>query len=236
MAERTSGKRLFMIVSQMLRYIDATHPIRFLIAECDTPFTILTALYFARLFGVAELVDISPLFETETALERADSVIEKLLGNPHYRKYVEERGRIAIQTGFSDAGRFLGQPAASMAIERLRMKMARMLSRYGLDGVELLIFDTHGESIGRGSHPVSFVDRLSYTSPPKSRKLIEEAGLLFKQELSFQGGDGYVFFKNESLAFATLSRLIENTLEPEDSSSPDAFYDDTDHPWTSSLP
>ena len=116
-----------------------------------------------------------------------------------------------------------------MAIERLRMKMARMLSRYGLDGVELLIFDTHGESIGRGSHPVSFVDRLSYTSPPKSRKLIEEAGLLFKQELSFQGGDGYVFFKNESLAFATLSRLIENTLEPEESSSPDAFYDDTDH-------
>ncbi len=229
MAERTSGKRLFMIVSQMLRYIDATHPIRFLIAECDTPFTILTALYFARLFGVAELVDISPLFETETALERADSVIEKLLCNPHYRKYVEERGRIAIQTGFSDAGRFLGQPAASMAIERLRMKMARMLSRYGLDGVELLIFDTHGESIGRGSHPVSFLDRLSYTSPPKSRKLIEEAGLLFKQELSFQGGDGYLFFKNESLAFATLSRLIENTLEPEDSSGADAFYDDTDH-------
>ena len=51
MAERTSGKRLFMIVSQMLRYIDATHPIRFLIAECDTPFTILTALYFARLLA-----------------------------------------------------------------------------------------------------------------------------------------------------------------------------------------
>lgn len=229
MAERTSGKRLFMIVAQMMRYIDSTHPIRFLIAECDTAFTILTALYFARLFGVAEHVDISPLFETETALERADSVIEKLLDNPHYRKYVEERGRIAIQTGFSDAGRHLGQPAASMAIERLRMKMARMLSRHGLDGIELLIFDTHGESIGRGSHPVSFSDRLNYTSPPKSRKLIEDAGLLFKQELSFQGGDGYLFFKNESLAFATLARLLENTLAPEDSDAPDAFYDDTDH-------
>lgn len=229
MTERTSAKRLFMIVAQMLKYVDKTHPIRFLIAECDTPFTVLAAVYFARLFGVAQDVDISPLFETETALERADSVIEKLLDNAHYRAYVKERGRIAIQTGFSDAGRYMGQSVANMAIERLRMKFARMLSRHGLSGIELLIFDTHGESIGRGAHPLSFSDRLNYTSPPRSRKLIEEAGLVFKQELSFQGGDGYLFFKNESLAFGTLTRLLENTLEPDEAEAADAFYEDTDH-------
>ena len=35
LAERTSAKRLFMIVAMMLKYIDATTPVRFLIAERD---------------------------------------------------------------------------------------------------------------------------------------------------------------------------------------------------------
>src|SRR3546814_18852402 len=51
--ERTSVKRLFMVIAQMLKYSDATTPVRFLIAECERAFTPLTALYYARMFGVA---------------------------------------------------------------------------------------------------------------------------------------------------------------------------------------
>ena len=36
-----------MTMTQMLKHLDGSEPIRFLIAECDTPFTLLTALYFA---------------------------------------------------------------------------------------------------------------------------------------------------------------------------------------------
>lgn len=50
--------------------MDSDTPIRMLIAECEEPQTVLAAaLYFARLFGIADKVDVSPLFETESAME-----------------------------------------------------------------------------------------------------------------------------------------------------------------------
>ena len=69
-AEKATAKRLFMILAQTFKYVDASQPIRFLIAECETGFTLLTALYFAKLFGVEDKVEISPLFETRVGLER----------------------------------------------------------------------------------------------------------------------------------------------------------------------
>ena len=39
MAERATAKRLFMIVQQMVKYVDADTPVRFLIAETEAGFT-----------------------------------------------------------------------------------------------------------------------------------------------------------------------------------------------------
>jgi phosphoenolpyruvate carboxylase len=229
LAERASAKRLFMIVAQMLKYVDATTPVRFLIAECETAFTVLTALYFTRLFGIEDKVDVSPLFETEKALDKGGRVIEELLENEHYRAYVRRRGRLCLQTGFSDAGRYLGQTAAAVAIERLRLRAGELMARFGLEGVQLLIFDTHGESIGRGGHPESLRDRLNYVSTPAARGLFIRNAIPFKEEVSFQGGDGYVYFMNPTSAFATVCRILENVLETPQASEGDPFYEDTDY-------
>ena len=69
-------------MAQMLKHLDASEPIRFLIAECETAFTLLTALYFAKLFGVDDRIDISPLFETRKALERGAEIIAEALAVP----------------------------------------------------------------------------------------------------------------------------------------------------------
>ena len=130
--EKATAKRIFMIVAQLLKYLDATQPIRFLIAECETGFTLLTALYFAKLFGVEDKVEISPLFETRTALEQGARVIAEALGVESFRTYVRRHGRLCIQTGFSDAGRSLGQIAAAYAIERLRLAIGHELARKAL--------------------------------------------------------------------------------------------------------
>ncbi|WP_020591075.1 phosphoenolpyruvate carboxylase [Kiloniella laminariae] len=228
-AENTTAKRMFMLIAQIIKYVDASAPIRFLIAECDTPFTILTALYYARLFGVDDVLDISPLFETGTALERGSEVIAELLENEHYRAYVQKRGRLCIQTGFSDAGRYLGQVSASLAIERLHMKLARLMADQKLSGVEVVIFDTHGESIGRGAHPVSFADRLKYVSSPMTRSLFAKNQIPLKHEVSFQGGDGYLYFGTPKLAMTTLTRLLEHALGKPEADDDDAFYTNTDY-------
>lgn len=214
MAERASAKRLFMIVTQMMKYIDRTNPVRFLIAECETPFTVLAALYYAKLFGIEQKIDISPLFETETALERGHAIIEDLLDQAHYRDYVRARGRLCIQTGFSDAGRYLGQTAAAAAIERLQFRVGAVMARHGLTDVELVVFNTHGESIGRGGHPASFADRFNYVCPPYVRQSLARDGIALKQETSFQGGDGYLYFITPAIAFTSMCRIVEHVLGP----------------------
>jgi phosphoenolpyruvate carboxylase len=234
MGERTTAKRLLMIVAQFLKYVDASEPIRFLVAECNSAFTVLSTLYLAKLFGVEYKIDISPLFETSHALEQGHEIIAELLDNAQYIETIRRRGRICIQTGYSDAGRYIGQIPASLAVERTRIKLSKLIVKRGLTDVELVIFDTHGESIGRGSHPLSFPDRLDYTYPPACRADFRSAGIRVKQEVSFQGGDGYVYFSNPDLSFATLCRLLEHKLSNESykidaEASSDPFYKDSSY-------
>lgn len=221
--ERATAKRVFMTMVQMLKHLDAGEPLRFLIAECDTAFTLVTALLFARQFGIAERIDISPLFETRKALERGPSIIAEALAVPAYRDYVQARGRLCIQTGFSDAGRYMGQTAASVAIERIRLGLVGILEAEGLTGIEVVVFDTHGESIGRGAHPGSFADRLRYYDTPESRRRFSAAGIALREESSFQGGDGFLMFFDPEAAFAVVTRILEHCLGPVDP-DPDPFY------------
>ena len=221
LAERTSAKRLFMLVAQMIKYIDATTPVRFLIAECETPLTLMAALYFARLFGVDHKVDISPLFETTKAFERGVRVIEECLQNPTFAAYVRKRGRLCIQTGFSDAGRALGQTVAAISVEWMRLKLGEVLKERGFTDIELVVFDTHGESIGRGGHPEDFRARLEYVASPVSRRQFAANGVRVKEEASFQGGDGYLYFIAPDIALASVTRILEYMLAP-----PDAAIED----------
>src|SRR5690606_36197789 len=139
-------------MAQILHHIDAEAPIRMLVAECEQPATVLAALYFAKLFGIEGKVDVSPLFETETALEHGGRFLDALLAEEDFRAYARVRGRVAIQTGFSDAGRFVGQIPASLAIERLQGRLGEAMAANGLTDVAALVFDTHGERMGRGAH------------------------------------------------------------------------------------
>jgi phosphoenolpyruvate carboxylase len=225
--ESTTAVRQFLAMAQILHHIDADAPIRMLIAECEDPQTVLAALYFARLFGIDDKVDVSPLFETESAMEHGERFLDALLAEPAYREYARKRGRVAIQTGFSDAGRFIGQIPAALAIERLQGRLARAMKKHGLGDVAALIFNTHGESMGRGGHPAGMADRMTWPMSRWSRRQFANAGIRTELEASFQGGDGYLFFRTPELALATLTRIAEVECRqlPDDH---DPFYTRTD--------
>ena len=225
--ENTTAVRQFLAMAQILHHIDADTPIRMLIAECEDPQTVLAALYFARLFGIADKVDVSPLFETETALEHGGRFLDALLTEPAYQDYARTRGRVAIQCGFSDAGRFLGQIPAALAIERLQGSLARGMARHGLTDVAALIFNTHGQSMGRGEHPASVEDRQTWPMSIWSRRQFAREGIRTELESSFQGGDGYLFFRTPELALATLARIAEVETRPLPDED-DPFYSRTD--------
>ena len=227
--ESSTAIRQFIAMQQILRHIDADAPIRMLIAECEQPQTVLAALYFARLFGVEDRIDVSPLFETETALEHGGRFLDALLAEDAFRDYAKKRGRIAIQTGFSDAGRFVGQIPAALAIERLQGRLAEAMEANDLTDVAALIFNTHGESMGRGAHPVSMKDRLEWPLSPWARRRFARRNIRLEPEVSFQGGDGYLWFGTAELALATLANIASNPPREADPDAPtDMFYRRTD--------
>ncbi len=227
--ESSTAIRQFLAMAQILHHVDADAPIRMLVAECEEPATVLAALYFARLFGIADKVDVSPLFETETALEHGGRFLDALLEEEEYRDYARKRGRVSVQTGFSDAGRFVGQIPASLAIERLQGRLAEAMAANGLTDVAALVFNTHGESMGRGAHPDSLADRLAWPLSPWARRRFVRAGIRLEPEVSFQGGDGYLFFATPELALATLTRIAALRPAETDAQAPtDEFYRRTD--------
>ena len=229
--EKMTARRQFMLCAQILKHIDADTPIRFLIAECEAPATVMGAVYLARLFGVADKLDISPLFETPSALESGGRFIERLLQEEEFRRYVGRRGRMAIQLGFSDSGRFMGQSAAALAVERLQVLFARALSAVKLQGVEALIFNTHGESMGRGAHPVSFSDRLNHIATPWVRSLFAKEAIALNLECSFQGGEGYLHFQTPMLSVDTLNAVWANGAVAASADMEDRYYQDINFSW-----
>ena len=121
-AEKATAKRLFMILAQTLKYLDASQPIRFLIAECETGFTLLTALYFAKLFGIEDKVEISPLFETRVGLERGAEVIAEALAVDSFRAYVRAKAGCTSRPASRT-------PAATSGRSRRRMRSSGCASR-----------------------------------------------------------------------------------------------------------
>ena len=228
--EQSTARRQFMMCAQLLKHIDAESTIRFLIAESENPATVMGALYLARQYGVDHQLDISPLFETPEALETGGRFIEQLLQEPEYVAYLKGRGYVSVQLGFSDAGRFIGQVSADMAIERIHNLISRAVAGADAD-LSLLIFNTHGESMGRGAWPGGFDQRFDHLLSHWTRQQSRDRGVPLRHEVSFQGGDGYLHFANEELAVATYNAFAAHLLSDPTDSQNDPFYSRTDLVW-----
>lgn len=229
--EEMTARRQFMLCAQILKHIDADQPIRFLIAEIEAPATVMSALYLAKAYGVDGAVDISPLFETSDALDQAGRFVERLLRDDVFRAYLRTRGRIAVQFGFSDSGRFMGQLAADMAIERAHVLLARALDQADLADIEAVIFNTHGEAMGRGGRPGDFTGRLDHLATPWVRARFARSAIPTVFETSFQGGDGYLHFATPLRAEATLRAVAAWAFARPAADHDDVFYKDINYSW-----
>ncbi len=229
--EKSTAHEKMILSAQIHKYIDDKTPIRLLIAETEDSLVPLGVLYLARLYGLENHLDISPLFETADALNNGGRIIGKMLSNPVYRDYVKARGVFAIQTGFSDAGRFMGQIPATLAIERLHSHFASQMAKYDMQDVTALVFNTHGEGLGRGGHPGKIAERVDYAMSPWAIHQFEKRGIHLCHELSFQGGDGFLWFQTPILSDATATSLACARYANRKKAEEDAFYIENDFSW-----
>mgnify|MGYP006219244431 FL=1 len=116
-----------------------------------------------------------------------------------------------------------------MAIERLQLKILRSLKAKVGTSIDLLIFNTHGESLGRGGAQARIAQRQAWLMTPYVRQQAAELGISLFHQSSFQGGDGYRLFGSEELAKATMRGLFVAEIEPpQGECATDAFYQQTD--------
>lgn len=229
--EQMTARRQLMLCAQFLKHIDADTPLRFLIAEVEAPATIMGAIYLARLYGVDHRLDISPLFETPDAIERGGRFIERLLEEEEFVDYIRKRGRLSVQCGFSDSGRFMGQIAADLGIERLHILVSRALAAKNIRDVEVVVFNTHGESMGRGGHPGDFDARLDHLMTPWTRARFDRDRIKVNAECSFQGGDGFLHFETPALAAETMCSVFRWSRRRAEKSADDRYYSDINFSW-----
>lgn len=229
--ENSTVRKQFILVSLILKYIDREMPLRYLIAETDQASIMISALALAKNYGISHRLDISPLFETPNALRNGGRVVAQALEQSSYRAYLKNRKVFCLQTGFSDAGRFIGQIAATLSIERLQSHVAQALAESGLKNIQTVIFNTHGESIGRGGHPGSLKERIDYVMSPWVFEKFKRLKIPVTHEISFQGGDGYLWFSKEKLAKSSLLQIMLTRFQNTERANDDIFYSNADFIW-----
>jgi len=136
------------------------------IASMSTaPSDVLTMLLFATETGVADRLDLVPLFETVDDLARAPGVMGTLFDTPEYRAHLSRRGDVQqIMLGYSDSSKDGGYLASNWGLYCAQQRLAELCAAHG---IELELFHGRGGSIGRGGGPTN---RAILAQPPSAMR------------------------------------------------------------------
>ena len=125
------------------------------------PSDVLIMLLLATEVGVAQDIDIVPLFETINDLHNAPDVMQTLFENEAYAAQLEARGKHqVIMIGYSDSSKDGGYLASTWGLYSAQEKLALACIEHD---IALELFHGRGGSIGRGGGPAS---RAILAGPP----------------------------------------------------------------------
>lgn len=133
------------------------------------PSDVLAMLLLATEVGIADDVEIVPLFETIDDLNNAPDVMTTLFNNAEYRKHLDAHARKhsghlhqQIMIGYSDSSKDGGYLASNWNLYKAQERLTNTCSE---QGIRLQIFHGRGGSIGRGGGPTN---RAILSQPPQS--------------------------------------------------------------------
>lgn len=220
-SKQTVAKQMGMI-SEFDKYIEQGRNVRFLIAETDRAITPLTALYFAKQFGIEDKISISGLCEDRDGQNEFKRLSELLLTNQSYREHIftpRENHPFnmsveADQFGFSDSHRYDGAIAAGAHMGRAMGQKEKVLAGAIRDANEniklhLTNFSTGGQSMNRGFHPLGPDQNAQYKLAPHVLKNARENDIKVTLETSLQGMDGNIYVLNPNMAFSYMTQKID---------------------------
>ena len=132
------------------------------------PSDVLAMQLFATEAGVADHLDIVPLFETVDDLKAAPAVMTALFENEVYSRHLKHRPTYGgllgqeIMIGYSDSNKDGGYLASNWNLYQAQESLAETCAQRG---ISLRLFHGRGGSIGRGGGPTN---RAILSQPPGS--------------------------------------------------------------------
>jgi phosphoenolpyruvate carboxylase len=121
----------------------------YVISMAAAPSDVLLVHVLQREAGVAAPLRVVPLFETLADLERAGSVMARLLDVPWYRNQIG--GHQEVMIGYSDSTKDAGRLAAAWGLFRAQEEVVAVCRARE---VRLTLFHGRGGTIGRGGGPI----------------------------------------------------------------------------------
>ena len=129
----------------------------YIVSGAEGPEDVLAVLLLARWADITDKrsgecpLDVAPLLESITSLERAGEVLRELHGEPAYRRHLAARGnRQMVVIGYSDTNKLGGIAASRWA---LQVAQIQLLEASREAGIKLAIFHGRGGTPARGGGP-----------------------------------------------------------------------------------
>jgi len=162
-AETNETLEVFRVIRRAHERVGAQAIESYIISMTTQPSDVLGVLLMAKDAGVADALDVVPLFETIGDLHAAPAIMAQLFANPAYAAHVQRRGRgQQIMIGYSDSNKDGGYLTANWELHLAQRALPAVCEAHG---IRLTLFHGRGGTIGRGGGPTN---RAILAQPPES--------------------------------------------------------------------
>ena len=135
----------------------------YIVSMTQGPSDLMAVLLLAKDAGIADGLDVVPLFETAEDLHQARGTLESFFAQPAYRRHLERRGRRqTVMVGYSDSNKHDGYLTAHWELHLAQRALSALCRR---NDVSLTFFHGRGGTVGRGGGPAN---RAVLAQPPES--------------------------------------------------------------------